>query len=119
MTARKTLTIGLPSSLELLATGIILALLAAGGGALYLKGHADGYASSTAHWQAVMAQQAAANQAAIEAAQRTILQQSQDLDKTSAELERALADIDAGSGGADAGELGLDAARMRALGKIR
>lgn len=119
MTARKTLTIGLPSSVELIATGIVLALLAAGGSALYLKGHADGYARSTVHWQAVMAQQAAANQAALDAAQRTIVQQSQDLDKTAAELDRALANIEAGSGGADAGELGLDAARMRALGKIR
>jgi hypothetical protein len=119
MTARRTLTIGLPSSVELIAAGIVLALLAAGGGTLYLKGHTDGYAGATAHWQAVMAAQAAANQAALDAAQTTINQQAQDLDKTSAELDRALAEIDAGSGGTDAAELGLDAARMRALGKIR
>jgi len=120
---RRTLTIALPSSLELIAGGIIVAVLIAGAGALYLKGHSDGYAAgyakAAAVYQAKMDAQAAANAAAVNEANKQILQIADQADKDEAALEAQLAEIEANSGGTGAADLGLSAARMQALGKIR
>ncbi len=103
------------------AGGVVLLLAVAGG--LYLKGHADGdasgYARAAAYYQQLMADQAAANKAALDAANKQLLETADQLAKDDAALDDALAAIEAGSGGADAGELGLDAARMKTLGQIR
>lgn len=116
--SRPTFILPVPSTLELIAGAIVLVVLIGGGIALYGKGHADGYGAAAAYYQKLMAAQAAANQAAVDAANKQLLATADQLSKTEKDLDDALANIDAGSGGADAAALGLDAQRMRDLGTI-
>jgi hypothetical protein len=116
---RRTLTIALPTTFELVAIGAVLAALAGGAAWLYFKGHSDGYAQASSDYQAQIAAQAAANAKAAEQANQQIFALADAASAREAELEQQLADIDANSGGAGATDLGLSAARMQALGKIR
>lgn len=121
--ARLSILSALPWTWQLaLGAGAIVLLLAIAGG-IYAKGHADGYTAGYAKAEGIylklMADQAAANKSAIDAANKQLIETADQLDKTEHDLDAALTEIDAGSGGADAGELGLDAARMRSLGKIK
>ena len=116
---RPTIALPVPSSLELIAAGIVAVLLIAGGVGIYLKGHADGYAGAATHYEKLMADQAAANQAAVDAANRDLLATADKLSKSEADYDAVLAQLDAASGGAGATTGGLDQRRVTDLNTIK
>jgi len=105
-----------------IGAAIVLLALAIGGG-LYLKGHADGdaggYARAQAYYTKLMADQAAANKAAIDAANKQLLETADQLAKTDKAYDDALAAIEASSGGAGADTGGLDQRRVHDLNTIK
>jgi len=105
-----------------IGAGVVVLVLAVGGG-LYLKGHADGdadgYARAQAYYTKLMADQAAANKAAIDAANKQLLETADQLAKTDKAYDDALAAIEASSGGAGADTGGLDQRRVHDLDTIK
>lgn len=105
-----------------IGAGALVILLAVAGG-LYAKGHADGdaggYSRAQAYYTKVMADQAAANKSAIDAANKQLIETADQLAKTDAAYDDALTKIDAGSGGAGGDTGGLDQRRVNDLNSIK
>src|SRR5689334_17934070 len=91
---------------DLMAGALTLGLVGLGGAglALHQRWYDEGFAAASGRYQQLMAEQAAANHAAIEGANRALLTAADDLSQKNKELDDALEQIDAaaGSAGGDA-----------------
>lgn len=95
-------------------------LLAAAVGWTFKAGYDAGYASATTRYEATMAEQAAANRRAINAANQDLLRAADALDAKSQELDDVLKSIDqAADADPDGGAIGLAADSVRRLDAIR
>ncbi len=105
----------------LVAGALLLALAGVGGAGLWFhhQWYGDGFAAASAEAQRKMDQIAADNRAAVDGANKALLETADTLAKKNMELDDALAQIDAAAGGTDGDSIGLDERRVRVLGTIR
>jgi len=93
--------------------------LGAAGLVLHHRWYGEGFVAASAHYQKLMAEQAAANRAAVDGANKALLATADDLSRKNKELDNVLQQIDASAGTIGGDAPGLDARRVRDLGAIR
>ncbi len=106
---------------DAMAIGLVAGIAGLAGAGLYLhhQWYGDGYAVAAADAQKKMDAIEAANRAAVDGANKALLETADTLAKKNMELDDALAQIDAAAGGVDGDAVGLDERRVRVLGGIR
>lgn len=106
-------------NLKVIIALALTAAFVAAGAFSYLTGRGHGYSEAAAHYQAVMAEQAAANQRAVDSANRDLLRAADALDAKSQELDDALNSIDQAAGAdPDSGNMCLPADSVMRLNKV-
>ena len=113
----------LPQSvrIDLVAGALVLGLVGMAGAGLTLhhRWYGDGFAAAGAHYQKQLTEQAAANRAAVDGANKALMAAADDLSQKNKELDDVLQQIDASAGAAGGDAVGLDARRVRDLGAIQ
>ena len=106
---------------DVAAAALVVGLVGFGGAglALHHRWYGEGFVAASAHYQKLMAEQAAANRAAVDGANKALLATADDLSRKNKELDNVLQQIDASAGTIGGDAPGLDARRVRDLGAIR
>jgi len=105
----------------LAAGGLLLALGGIAGAGLYLhhQWYGDGYGAASVKYERLMADQAAANKAAIDGANKALIETADQLSKSNEAYDAVLSAIDTSAGGAGGDQPALDARRVHDLNAIR
>jgi len=106
---------------DLVAGALVLGLvgIAGAGLALHHRWYGDGFAAASTRYQKLLTEQAAANRAAVDGANKALMATADDLSQKNKELDDVLQQIDASAGAAGGDGIGLDARRVRDLGAIQ
>lgn len=109
----------IPIEWKLIGAGIAVVALMGAAFGLEQHGYGRGVTATQAAYEKKLADQAAANKAAIDGANKQLLETADALAAKNKGYDDALAHIDATAGGAGGADPGLSADRVHDLGAIR